>query len=143
MVVLDTDVLTLMQRKHGERYARLAARIESAGQEIYVTIVSFEEQMRRWLAACAKARTPERYAMESGRLQEMLLDFGNRAVLPFDLRSATEFKRLKSARVNIGTMDLRIACIVLIHDATLITMNRRDYDKVPFLRVEDWTRAAR
>ena len=60
MVVLDTDVLTLLQRQHGEPYARLAARIATAGEEVYVTIVSFEEQMRGWLAACARARTPER-----------------------------------------------------------------------------------
>jgi len=44
--VLDTDVLTLLQRQQGERYARLAARIASSGEEVYVTIVSFEEQMR-------------------------------------------------------------------------------------------------
>lgn len=140
MVVLDTDVLTLMQRRQGDRFAHLAERIGLAGEEIYVTIVPFEEQMRGWLAACAKARTPERYAIEAARLHEMILDFGNWEVLRFDDRCASEFKRLASHKVRIGTMDLRIASIVLVHDATLITMNRRDYAKVPGLRVEDWTR---
>ncbi len=139
MVVLDTDVLTLLQRQQGERYDRLAARIAASRDEVYVTIVSFEEQMRGWLAACAKARTPERYATEAGRLQELLTDFGNRAVLPFDDRAADEFKRLKALKLRIGTMDLRIASIVLVHDATLITRNRRDSEKVPDLGVEDWT----
>jgi tRNA(fMet)-specific endonuclease VapC len=139
MVVLDTDVLTLLQRRQGEKYARLAARMEAAGEPVYVTIVSFEEQMRGWLATCAKARTPERYAIEARRLHELLVDFADRAVLQFDDRAAAEFRRLTAAKVRISTMDLRIASIVLVHDATLITMNRRDYDRVPGLRVEDWT----
>jgi tRNA(fMet)-specific endonuclease VapC len=139
MVVLDADVLTLHQRRHGDRYMRLAARLATSGQDIYVTIVSFEEQMRRWMAACAKARTPEQYAAASGRLNEMLQDFSNRAVLPFDDRATAEFKRLKAAKVSIGTMDLRIASVVLANAATLLTMNLRDYERVPGLQAEDWT----
>lgn len=139
MVVLDTDVLTLHQRQHGDRYARLAARLATSGQEVYVTIVSFEEQMRGWMAACAKARTPEQYAAASARLNEMLQDFGDRAILPFGSSATAEFKRLKAAKVNIGTMDLRIASIALANSATLVTMNLRDYERVPGLQVEDWT----
>lgn len=139
MVVLDTDVLTLHQRRHGDRYARLAARLASSGREVYVTIISFEEQMRGWLASCAKARTPEQYAAASARLNELLQDFGNRAVLPFEDRATAEFKRLKSAKVNIGTMDLRIASVTIANAATLITMNLRDYERVPGLVAEDWT----
>jgi tRNA(fMet)-specific endonuclease VapC len=48
-------------------------------------------------------------------------------------------RRFKTAKIGIGTMDLCIASIVLVHNATLITMNHRDYEKVPGLRVEDWT----
>ena len=139
MVVLDTDVLTLVQRQHGERYTRLAARIAAASEDIYVTIVSFEEQTRGWLAACAKAKTPERYAVEAARLQEMLADFSDRAILPFDDTAVAEFRRLKAAKIKVSTMDLRSASIVLASDATLITMNLRDYEKVSGLKVEDWT----
>lgn len=139
MVVLDTDVLSILQRKQGEAYARLAVRIATCGDEVYVTIVSFEEQMRGWLASAAKARTPERYATELGRLDEMRRDFEDRAVLSFGDRAVAEFKGLKAAKANIGTMDLRIAAIVLANGATLISRNLRDYEKVPGLQVEDWT----
>lgn len=50
-----------------------------------------------------------------------------------------EFQRLKRSRLRIGTMDLKIAAIALVHDATLITRNRADFAKVPGLRVEDWS----
>jgi tRNA(fMet)-specific endonuclease VapC len=36
-------------------------------------------------------------------------------------------------------MDLKIAAIVLAHDATLLSRNLSDFRKVPGLKVEDWT----
>ena len=113
MVVLDTDVLSLHQRRQGDRYARLAAR--------------------------AGARTPEQHATATRRLNEMRLDFEDRAVLLFDDRAVAEFKRLKATKIKIGTMDLRIASIVLANAAALISRNRRDFQQVPGLQVEDWT----
>src|SRR5437870_4485938 len=139
MVVLDTDVLTLLQRRQGDRYARLESRLAACTEEVYVTIISFEEQMRGWLASCAKARTPEKYATGVQRLNELRVDFEDRAVLLFDAAAVAEFKRLKAAKVNIGTMDLRIAAIALANAATLISMNLRDFQQVPGLQVEDWT----
>jgi tRNA(fMet)-specific endonuclease VapC len=35
-------------------------------------------------------------------------------------------------------MDLKIACIAVAHDATLLTRNERDFSQVPSLRFENW-----
>jgi tRNA(fMet)-specific endonuclease VapC len=35
-------------------------------------------------------------------------------------------------------MDLKIASIVLANDATLLTRNANDFNRIPGLRVEDW-----
>lgn len=45
---------------------------------------------------------------------------------------------MRAERVRIGTMDLRIASIVLAHHATLLSRNLRDFRLVPGLRVENW-----
>ena len=64
-------------------------------------------------------------------------------VLDFDEWAESEYHRLRKSGVNIGTLDLRIAAIALVLDATLLTANAKDFSKVPGLRFEDWLSAAR
>jgi tRNA(fMet)-specific endonuclease VapC len=73
-------------------------------------------------------------------LRELVVDFAARAMLDFDATSANEVTRLKKLKVRIGTMDLKIAAIVLAHNAKLITRNLIDFRKVPGLVAEDWAR---
>lgn len=35
-------------------------------------------------------------------------------------------------------MDLKIAAVALVNQALLLSANRRDFELVPGLRVEDW-----
>jgi tRNA(fMet)-specific endonuclease VapC len=45
---------------------------------------------------------------------------------------------LRAQRIRIGTMDLKIAAIALVHDALLLSANLRDFQQVPNLRVANW-----
>jgi tRNA(fMet)-specific endonuclease VapC len=47
-------------------------------------------------------------------------------------------QQLKAAKVRVGTMDLKIASITLTNDATLLSRNLADYERVPNLKVLDW-----
>ena len=49
---------------------------------------------------------------------------GTDHILPLDNRAAIEFKRLRDQRIRIGTMDLKIASIALMHDTTLVSGNQ-------------------
>jgi tRNA(fMet)-specific endonuclease VapC len=46
--------------------------------------------------------------------------------------------RLRTARIRIGTQDLKIASIALADNATLLSANLVDFRQVPGLDVEDW-----
>ncbi len=65
--------------------------------------------------------------------------YHNIEVLGFDDRAASEFQRLRSLKIRIGTMDLKIAAIAFSHNATLLTRNLVDFQQVPGLKVEDWS----
>jgi tRNA(fMet)-specific endonuclease VapC len=140
MLVLDTDVFSIIQRAEGDEYDRLIARLpENDPQSVRVTILSFEEQTRGWLTYIARARSLERQIEAYVRLRVLLREFANRQVLDFDDRAAQLYQQLVKARIRIGTMDLKIASVCLAHGATLLSRNLRDYRKVPGLQVEDWT----
>lgn len=51
---------------------------------------------------------------------------------------ATQFTQLKEAGTPIGANDLWIACHALSQNATLVTHNVREFERVIGLRLEDW-----
>ena len=62
------------------------------------------------------------------------------AFSPTNSADEPEFETLRQQRVRIGTMDLRIASIALARGYTVLTRNLVDFEKVPGLAAEDWTR---
>ena len=141
MIILDTDITSLLDRQSGEAFERLARRLGGVpdDERVCTTVVSFEEQMRGWLGQIAKARKPEAQVIAYSRLQRLLRAYQTRDVLPYDDAAAEVFARLRRQQIRVGTMDLRIAAIALSYDALLISRNRDDFKRVPNLRIEDWT----
>jgi tRNA(fMet)-specific endonuclease VapC len=142
LIILDTDIISLLDRQSGQEFEKLARRLLAVpdNERVCTTIISFEEHMRGWLAQIAAARKPKAEIMAYARLQRLLREYQMRDVLPFDERAAAVFASLRRHRLRIGTMDLRIGAVALAHDARLISRNLRDFGQIPRLRVEDWTR---
>jgi tRNA(fMet)-specific endonuclease VapC len=112
--------------------------LASPDRDIVTTAITPEEQMRGWLAAIHGQQDVRRQVKFYERLIGLFHFVADWRILPFDDRAADEFRSLRGRRVRIGTMDLKIASIVLVHQATLLSSNLRDFQKVPGLRVEDW-----
>lgn len=140
-LILDTDLWTIMKRQSQPASDRLQARLqEHPADEICVTILTFEEQVRGWMSSLSKARTPEQVLRAYTELRTVLRDFSQANVLPFDQAAQDRFADFQKQKLRIGTIDLRIACIAMTTGATLLSRNLRDFRKVPGLAVEDWTR---
>ena len=139
MVLLDTDHMSLIQRG-GTEGQRIRQRLRTLPlDDVATTIVSYEEQMRGWLARLARATTQERQTFDYRELKKLLQSYCSFAVLDYNAEAAAEFQRLFALKLRIGTMDMKIAAVVLAHNAVLLTRNRTDFGKVPGLRTEDWS----
>ncbi|MBM4259632.1 MAG: type II toxin-antitoxin system VapC family toxin [Deltaproteobacteria bacterium] len=140
MLVLDTDHLSVLEWEASSTTQRLLARLSRiAPDQAATTIINFEEQLRGWLAYVARMRSVTQQVEAYRRLKRHLDNYRAIIVLEFDLRAATEFQRLRKRHRTLGTMDLKIAAIVLANDATLLSRNLTDFGKIPELKVEDWT----
>lgn len=137
MLVLDTDHLVELDRGSAQG-AALQRKLEDAGDEVATTIISAEEQFRGWLAQIHRQRDPHEQIAVYARLYRRIEFFAVWHVLPWDTAAADILQDLRRQRIRIGTMDLKIASIILAHDATLLSRNLRDFHQVPGLRVEDW-----
>ena len=143
MLVLDTDHVTFLEwRKTSTEALRLRARLDQrVGKATVTTIITYEEQCRGWMARIAHSRTLPKLVRSYHWLSEHIKVYQRLSVLGFDDVAALKFQELRKARVRIGTSDLKIAAVTLSlgSTATLLSRNLKDFEKVPGLRVEDWT----
>lgn len=70
--------------------------------------------------------------------EETIRDLRRLQILSYTGEAETAYQRWRDAGIRISTHDLRIAAICLVHGATLISRNRRDFESVPGLAVEFW-----
>ena len=140
MVVLDTDHVSLLEFGASNASRNLLTRLASLDDDdVFTTVVNYEEQTRGWMTQISAARTAEQQVTAYAKLRKQLDNFCRFHVLDFDRRAAEQFQDLRQARIRIGTLDLRIAAIAMTQNATLLSRNLSDFQQVPRLHVEDWT----
>jgi tRNA(fMet)-specific endonuclease VapC len=139
MILLDTDHLTVLHFRSGERCVRLIGRLESAASEfIGTTIINVAEQMKGWLASINRERQAERQVTGYRELLRLFDFYSSYHIAPFDEIAADRFNELRRAKIRISTSDLKIASVTLCCDALLLTANRQDFELVPGLRFANW-----
>lgn len=110
-----------------------------------------EQQFRRRspadIALCSVVKAELLYGAHRSRrmdanLQRLKLFFSPLQSLPFDDRCAEHYAmiRLDLAAQGklIGPNDLMIAAIARAHEATLVTRNTSEFERVAGLHLEDW-----
>jgi tRNA(fMet)-specific endonuclease VapC len=137
MFVLDTDTLSLLLRGH----PRVTERVAQAAEEVVITLVTRIEIVQGRFASVLKAEHGDRLLQAQRRLEESEQDLNRFTILAIDAATAAEFDHLRQNKKlkKIGRADLLIAALSLARRATVVTRNRKDFEQVPGLRVEDWT----
>ena len=145
MIVLDTQHVSQLQRTGSKDAVKLAARLQALPfAEARITVISPFEQLTTCFGRINSARRALDQVPEFGLLLRLLDYFATRwhgRILPFDRAAASIVQGFEPKLLRrIGARDARIAAIAIVHGATLLSANLRDFQQVPGLKVEDWLR---
>jgi tRNA(fMet)-specific endonuclease VapC len=131
MFLIDTNICIYLINDSSEK---LRIRIESyQPYEIAVSAISVAE---------IEYGVSKSQHMDQNRttLHKFLSAF---EILPFDDRDAESFgvirAHLEKKGTPIGTYDMQIAAQGIGRDIVVVTNNVREFERVPSLRVENWT----
>ncbi len=137
LYVLDTDILQLYQDENPKVVSRVRG---IAPKERAISVVTVEEQLSGWYTQLRQAKGPEKLAWAYGRLAATVRFLARVEIFDFDEAAIQRCEQLKKLKLKVRKMDLRIAATVLVRDAILATRNLRDFQQVPGLRIEDWSK---
>ena len=130
MKILDSDVCIEILRGN----ERVIDRRRTVDDDVATTWITASELAY----GAGKSRDPER---NTTLVTEFLATL---PVVGLDLPSALEFGHLKArlerAGRRIADADLLIASIALSNGASVVTGNRKHYERIDGLRIEDWIR---
>ena len=133
---LDTDILSLFRDGQPNVLARVSA---IPVYEIGTTVITVEEQISGWYNIIRQAKSNEMLERAYSQLAKTVRFYSRIFIQDFPIAAMARYEQLKALKLNIGTMDLRIAAITLHFGGTLVSRNLRDFGRVPGLVVEDWS----
>ncbi len=134
--LFDTDHLTLFDHCDLHVWRRF---VQEPPDSVGISAVSVEENLRGRLAAVGKHHGGLLQVQAYGRLIDSLQLFQQFTGVTFDVPSEARYQQLRRLRLKVGSRDLRIAAVALMHQLTVVTRNRRDFGQVPGLQLDDWS----
>ncbi len=137
LYILDTDTFQLFQDGNSlvVAHARAVAPDDRA-----ISVITVEEQLSGWYTVLRLAKKPERLAWAYRRLATVTRFLSRIHIVDFDEAAIKRCGELLKLKLKVGKMDQRIAATVLERGAILVTRNLADFQQVPGLRNEDWSK---
>ena len=129
MFMLDTNIcIYLINHRDGV----LRDRFEANAADVCISSITYAE-------LCYGVAHSARIAANVQELEAFRLDLD---ILPFDWNAGRHYGEIRHALAQrgqpIGANDLLIAAHARSANATLVTNNAREFQRVPDLRVENW-----
>jgi tRNA(fMet)-specific endonuclease VapC len=129
-VILDSSEIIALERNRGAVESLIAGREE---ESFGISVVTVAELLHGVERADSEPRKLRRQAFVE-KVIEMI------PVFPFDISVARIYARIWASLIQrgftVGAHDLIIAATAISLDYTVITANRRDFEKIEGLRLE-------
>jgi predicted nucleic acid-binding protein len=135
VIVVDTNVLSELLAPTPDRAAMTAIHdLLPSAYLTAVTVAEITEGAKRMPRGRGRALVEEQLSWIGRSFSA--------SVLPFTLREADDFARIRAERYRvghpIGVADAMIAAICAAHGATLVTRNTRDFEGVGLELINPW-----
>jgi tRNA(fMet)-specific endonuclease VapC len=138
--LLDTDHLSILQRRTGDSYSNLSTKMSLYPlSDFVVSTVTFHEQILGCHTYINRSRNMNEIVKGYEMITRLVKDFKVLPMITFDSNAGLIFEQLKIQKIQVATMDLRIACIAIANNLILLTRNTKDFNKIPNLVTENWT----
>jgi tRNA(fMet)-specific endonuclease VapC len=140
LLILDTDHVSLVLRGH----PKVVEHLKQVSVKPSTTIITVQEIFNGWVGELNQPNAKPKMILDHYHhlyLAMALLKCLD--ILEFDASAFDRHENLLTQNPNLRKKrlqkDMRIAAIALSLNATIVTRNRRDFEQVPGLRIEDWT----
>lgn len=137
MYIFDTDILSHYLRGRPE----VLKRHEASGQaRPRTSIVSQAEVLQGWIQYLLKADSKTGFLKAQWLFKNALSHLTDFDVVDLSEDSLAVFEDLSSQKKtkSVGRADLLIGSVALASEATLVTVNEKDFCRIPGLRLENW-----
>ncbi|WP_225902630.1 type II toxin-antitoxin system VapC family toxin [Pseudanabaena sp. PCC 6802] len=121
----------------------MRSKVAEFEADLVITIVTVQELFNGWVGRLNDPAQVNHQVRLYAKLSKVVAFIQEVEVLALDdiadrcfRQMLTDYPSLRKKRMQ---KDMRIAAIALSSNATVVTRNRRDFEQVPGLKIEDWT----
>ena len=139
LYVLDTDHVSMWLEDHPV----ICENIAQHRSNLVITIVTVQEIFNGWISRINHPSEASRQVSLYAKLLGFIALLKDVDVLDFNHEADRTFRTILSQnpplRKSRLQKDMRIASITLASGRTVVTRNRRDFEQVPGLLIQDWS----
>ena len=135
--LLDTDSVSLAYMGN----ARVLARIRQAPEsEVWLSSIAVEENMRGALNLIHRGRDKAASPSAHEFLKRLMFHLCDYRIHPYDEQASQIYASFSAKTKLVGSQDCRVAASAISADMVVVTVNRKDFSRIPGVQFEDWSR---
>jgi tRNA(fMet)-specific endonuclease VapC len=137
--ILDTDHISLLLGN----YQPVRDKVLQLKAECSITVISVQEIFNGWVGQLNRVEN-EAYKIEIYQRLHLTTQFIQQMpVLNYEQAASVQYQQIIKDNPILAKRrlekDMRIAAIALANNAIIVTRNKRDFEQVPQLTIEDWS----
>lgn len=137
--LLDTNIVELIFRGNPLVIARIR---RTPVDQLWVSSLSVQEMLGGTIAEINAEMSKRRQGVSipSAYLGKLVHNLHQFNILPYSDEAEQHYQGFGAATKRVGKMDCRIAAHAIIAQLTVITQNVGDFERIPGVVFEDWSK---